>query len=96
MHDIHKKLREGGWLAEGEFIIGIRAYLAENAHDRPTRPLCVQVLIINAPTYEAAQAFLRSPEPIVGAREIKVEFSVEDLFAVSNELISRSDGGTCR
>jgi hypothetical protein len=77
---VHEKLEEGGWLEEGDFIVGIRVYMGEHLLGEPTPPIWVHFLVVRAPNFEAARTILHSPEPIQGARQITVEWSIEEFF----------------
>jgi hypothetical protein len=87
LRSIAEKVREGGWWPDGCFLVGVRAYVGENLHNRPLDLVSVRLLFIPASDYSEAQAFMASSaEPIVGAREVRLDLALEEFVRCFKRL----------
>jgi hypothetical protein len=84
---IRDVLRDQGVIEDGEFMVGIRAFVGENVASRPLDPVFVRVLLIKAANFEDAQKELRAAEGAVPfGREAKVELHVEEFLRLFKRI----------
>ena len=81
LDDIRKVLKKRGKLEDNDFLIAFRVFHGENLKEHKLTPFYLRGYVVEATNHAAAKAHVDGSNPIE-CREIQVQLSVEEFFAM--------------